>query len=266
MRKTKIVATISDQRCDKEFITSLFNAGMNVARINTAHVNTESAKMMIRNIRDVSNSIAILIDTKGPEIRTCKTQNQVDVVKGQEVVFSFSKIKTDLQNVCVNYKEFVHALNEGDNILIDDGEIKCTVLKKHKDHLLCKVENSGTIKNNKSVNIPGVEVKLPSISDKDKEFIDFACENEIDFIAHSFVRNKQDVLEVQKLLDAKGSQIKIIAKIENLAGVNNIDEILEVAYGIMVARGDLGIELPAERIPTVQRNPPTDCKTVEFFC
>ena len=254
MRKTKIVATISDQRCDKAFITSLFEAGMNVARINTAHVTVDSAKDMIRNIRAVSNTIAILIDTKGPEIRTCKTQNQLEVEKGQDVVFSFSKIKSDLPNVCVNYKYFVETLSVGDNILIDDGEIKCFVSEKHKDYLLCKVDNSGTIKNNKSINIPGVEVKLPTISDKDKEFIAFACENDIDFIAHSFVRNKKDVLEVQKLLDKQKSDIKIIAKIENLEGVNNIDEILDVAYGIMVARGDLGIELPAERIPMVQRN------------
>ncbi len=254
MRKTKIVATISDQRCDKEFITSLYNAGMNVARINTAHVDTDSAKTMINNIRAVSKSIAILVDTKGPEIRTCKTQNQVEVTKGEEIVFSYNKIKTDLSNVCVNYNNFVETLKKGDHILIDDGEIECTVIKKLSDHLLCKVENSGIIKNNKSVNIPGVEVKLPSISEKDKAFIAFAANNDIDFIAHSFVRNKKDVLEVQKLLDKENSQIKIIAKIENLDGVKNIDEILEVAYGIMVARGDLGIELPAERIPTVQRN------------
>lgn len=254
MRKTKIVATISDQRCDIEFIASLYFAGMNVARINTAHVTTESAKLMIDNIRAVSESIAILIDTKGPEIRTCKTQNQVAVEKGQLIAFSFSKIKSAYSNVCVNYRKFVGTLNEGDSILIDDGEIKCTVIEKHKHYLLCKVENSGIIKNNKSINIPGVEVKLPSISDKDKEFIQFACENDIDFIAHSFVRSKKDVLEVQMLLDEYNSQIKIIAKIENLEGVKNIDEILDSSYGIMVARGDLGIELPAESIPTVQRN------------
>ncbi len=254
MRQTKIVATISDQRCSKEFIQSLYNAGMNVARINTAHITSESAKILINNIRAVSKSIAILIDTKGPEIRTCKTQNEVEVTKGQEILFSFSKIDSTKTNVCVNYKKFVDDVEKGSHILIDDGDIECVVLEKHEKFLVCRVENSGKIKNNKSVNVPGVVVNLPSISARDKEFIAFAVENELDFIAHSFVRSRKDVQHVQKLLDKHNSSIKIIAKIENLEGVKNIDEILDEAYGIMVARGDLGIELPAEQIPTVQRN------------
>jgi pyruvate kinase len=254
MRQTKIVATISDQRCDIPFIESLYKAGLNVARINTAHISAEGGKILINNIRAVSKSIAILIDTKGPEIRTCKNQPELQVTEGQEILFSYSKIASDTANVCVNYKKFVDDLNEGDNILIDDGDIKVTVKEKLPDYLLCRVENSGTIKNNKSINVPGIKIKLPSISEKDKEFIAFAVENDLDFIAHSFVRNRKDIQDVQKLLDKYNSPIKIIAKIENLEGVNNIDEILEEAYGIMVARGDLGIELPAEQIPTVQRN------------
>lgn len=254
MRQTKIVATISDQRCDIPFIESLFKAGMNVARINTAHISAEGGKNLINNIRAVSKTIAILIDTKGPEIRTCKDQPELQVTEGQEVIFSFSKIKSSTPNVCVNYKKFVDDLSEGDSILIDDGDIKVTVKNKFNDYLHCQVENSGVIKNNKSINVPGIKIKLPSISEKDKEFIAFAVENDLDFIAHSFVRNRKDIQDVQKLLDKYNSPIKIIAKIENLEGVNNIDEILEEAYGIMVARGDLGIELPAEQIPTVQRN------------
>ena len=254
MRQTKIVATISDQRCDIPFIESLFKAGMNVARINTAHISAEGGKNLINNIRAVSKTIAILIDTKGPEIRTCKDQPELQVTEGQEVIFSYSKIKSNTPNICVNYKKFVDDLSEGDSILIDDGDIKVTVKNKFTDYLQCQVENSGVIKNNKSINVPGIKIKLPSISEKDKEFIAFAVENDLDFIAHSFVRNRKDIQDVQKLLDKYNSQIKIIAKIENLEGVNNIDEILEEAYGIMVARGDLGIELPAEQIPTVQRN------------
>lgn len=254
MRQTKIVATISDQRCDIPFIESLFKAGMNVARINTAHISAEGGKNLINNIRAVSKTIAILIDTKGPEIRTCKDQPELQVTEGQEVIFSFSKIKSNTPNVCVNYKKIVDDLSEGDSILIDDGDIKVTVKNKFNDYLHCQVENSGVIKNNKSINVPGIKIKLPSISEKDKEFIAFAVENDLDFIAHSFVRNRKDIQDVQKLLDKYNSPIKIIAKIENLEGVNNIDEILEEAYGIMVARGDLGIELPAEQIPTVQRN------------
>jgi pyruvate kinase len=254
MRQTKIVATISDQRCEIPFIESLYKAGMNVARINTAHITKEGGKTLINNIRSVSKSIAIMIDTKGPEIRTCKNQTQTEVTEGQEILFSYSKVNSELSNICVNYKKFVDDLNEGDSILIDDGDIKVTVNKKFADYLLCRVENSGIIKNNKSVNVPGIKIKLPSISEKDKEFIAFAIEHDLDFIAHSFVRNRKDVQDIQKLLDKHGSQIKIIAKIENLEGVKNIDGILEEAYGIMVARGDLGIELPAEQIPTVQRN------------
>jgi pyruvate kinase len=227
---------------------------MNVARINTAHISKESGEILIKNIRLVSKSIAIMIDTKGPEIRTCKNQLQLQVTKGQEILFSFNKIKTEIANVCVNYKKFVDDLNEGDSILIDDGDIKVTVQNKFPDYLQCRVENDGIIKNNKSVNVPGIKIKLPSISEKDKEFIAFAVENDLDFIAHSFVRNRKDVQDVKKLLDKHKSPIKIIAKIENLEGVKNIDEILDEAYGIMVARGDLGIELPAEQIPTVQRN------------
>lgn len=254
MIQTKIVATISDQRCNIPFIELLYNAGMNVARINTAHISKEGGEILIKNIRSVSKSIAIMIDTKGPEIRTCKTQTIINVTEGQEILFSYNRIKTDIPNVCVNYKKFVEDLNEGDIILIDDGDIKVTVYEKFPGYLLCRVENSGIIKNNKSINVPGIKFKLPSISEKDKEFIAFAVENDLDFIAHSFVRNRRDVQDVQKLLDKHNSPIKIIAKIENLEGVKNIDEILEEAYGIMVARGDLGIELPAEQIPTVQRN------------
>lgn len=255
MRQTKIVATISDQRCDVEFIQSLCDAGMNVARINTAHITPESGKILIDNIRSVSDKIAILIDTKGPEIRTCQTLSDTEVKEGDMVTLSYSTSAIEgVNNICVNYKGFVNDLKVGDKILIDDGDIGLQVEKKHLRYLLCKVGNSGVIKKRKSINVPGVEIKLPSITTRDIEFIKFAIEHKLDFIAHSFVRNKEDVHEVQKVLDEQNSPIKIIAKIENVEGVENIDKILEVAYGIMVARGDLGIELPEERIPAVQRN------------
>ena len=254
MRQTKIVATVSDQKCDVEFIRELHKAGMNVARLNTAHITRETGKMMVENIRKVSEKIAIIVDTKGPEIRTCSVQNELTVIQGEDIAFSFSPLSNNLKNVCVSYEGFVSNLNVGDKILIDDGDIAVTVKEKHNDYLMCKVENDGTIKKKKSINVPGVEIKLPSLSDRDVEFIKFAVENDIDFIAHSFVRNKGDVFEVQKILNEYNSKIKIIAKIENMEGVKNIEEILDHAYGIMVARGDLGIELPEENIPPVQRN------------
>ncbi len=146
MRQTKIVATISDKRCDKEFIQSLFNAGMNVARINTAHVSSDSAMVLIRNIRAVSKSIAILIDTKGPEVRTCTTQNELSVTKGETITLSHKKVLGPKPHICVNYDGFVSDIQKGNKILIDDGDIEITVTAKKRAHLVCQVANSGTIK------------------------------------------------------------------------------------------------------------------------
>ena len=200
MRLTKIVASISDLRCDVEFIRSLYDAGMNVARINTAHISPESARMVIGNIRKVSNKIATLIDTKGPEIRTYRMTAPMEVKKGQTVNLSGYFPEEGEDQILVTYDHFQDILNPGNRILIDDGDIELTVVEK-KDYLVCRVENDGIIKNNKSINLPGVSVELPSVTDKDRQFIEFAIENQMDFIAHSFVRNKEDVLEVQKILD-----------------------------------------------------------------
>ena len=255
MKHTKIVATISDQRCEPEFIEALFKAGMNVARLNTAHISTESALKMIENIRSVSDTIGILVDTKGPEIRTANVADPIEVELDQLIeVSGIARESTEnRKTLSVSYPNFHIEIPSDSKILIDDGEIELSVIEKKKDYALCRVENHGTIKNRKSVNTPGFSVKLPSVSEKDKKFIEFAAKNNVDFIAHSFVRNKEDVLKVQELLDKYNSPIKIIAKIENFDGVNNIDEILDYAYGIMVARGDLGIEIAAEKIPGIQR-------------
>lgn len=252
MRLTKIVATVSDRKCDVGFLRMLADAGMNVARLNTAHITEESAGQVIGNIRKVSNKIAILIDTKGPEIRTTGVDPEMNVKQGDLIRVSGHFSCSGERNLAVNYEFLQDNLEPGHKILIDDGEIELTVMEKG-ECLLCKVENDGTIKNNKSINLPGVAIQLPSVTGKDRRFIRFAAENDIDFIAHSFVRNKEDVLEVQHLLDEVGSQIKIIAKIEDAEGVRNIDEILDHAYGIMIARGDLGIEIPAEKLPNIQR-------------
>ena len=250
---TKIVATISDKRCEVEFIQQLFDAGMNVARLNTAHISTESALTMINNVRAVSDSIGILVDTKGPEIRTRNIAEPINVKEGDIITIKGGNGQSDQKTFYVSYEQIHRDVPVGNLILIDDGDLALEVIEKTEDGLICRVGNSGQIKNKKSVNTPGVSVDLPSISEKDVEFIEFAAQNDVDFIAHSFVRNKKDVLAVQEILDRFNSRIKIIAKIENLDGVNNIDEILEHAYGIMVARGDLGIEISAEKIPAIQR-------------
>lgn len=261
MRLTKIVASISDLRCDVDFIRNLYEAGMNVARINTAHITPETALQVIRNIRKVSNKIAILIDTKGPEVRTSKLAEPIVVKKGDILKVSGKFAASEEDRLLVTYDKFQDNVEPGNRILIDDGDISLLVTEK-TDHLICTVENDGVIKNNKSVNVPGITIELPSVTHKDRMFIEFAIENQLDFIAHSFVRNRQDVLDVQDILDQHNSPIKIIAKIENLDGINNIDEILDQAYGIMIARGDLGIEVPSEKLPGIQRK--LIKKSIEF--
>lgn len=251
---TKIVASISDRRCDVEFLKQLYDAGMNVARMNTAHASQEGFDEIIKNVRTVSNKIAILMDTKGPEVRTTANAEPIPFAIGDKVrVVGNPDLETTRECIAVSYPNFAKDLSLGGKILIDDGDLELKVVEKHDDYLLCEVENEATLGSRKSVNVPGVRINLPSLTEKDKKNILYAIEKDIDFIAHSFVRNKQDVLDIQKILDEHNSSIKIIAKIENQEGVDNIDEILEVAYGVMVARGDLGIEVPQERIPGIQR-------------
>jgi len=256
MKHTKIVATISDLRCDSEFLKTLFDSGMNVVRLNTAHMTPDSAMPLINNVRAVSDKIAILVDTKGPEIRTMGIDEPIPVEEGEMVELSGllrESSPAGRKKFSVSYTKMHQEIPLEGKVLIDDGELALTVVEREADFVLCRVENSGKIKNKKSINTPGFTVDLPSISEKDEKFIEFAAQCGVDFIAHSFVRNAQDVKDVQTILDRFNSPIKIIAKIENYDGVNNIDEILDYAYGIMVARGDLGIEIPAQKIPGIQR-------------
>ena len=235
LKQTKIVASISDRRCDVDFIKQLFEAGMNVVRMNTAHASREGFEALIANVRAVSNRIAILMDTKGPEVRTTANAEPIPYKIGEKVkIVGNPDLETTRECIAVSYSNFVSDLNM-------DG------------YLLCEVKNDATLGSRKSVNVPGVRINLPSLTEKDRNNILYAIEKDIDFIAHSFVRNRQDVLDIREILDAHNSDIKIIAKIENQEGVDNIDEILEVADGVMVARGDLGIEVPAEKIPGIQR-------------
>jgi len=251
---TKIVATISDRRCEVDFLQELYNEGMDVVRLNTAHQTHDDTLKIVNNVRKVSSKIALLLDTKGPEIRTTKLAEDIDVEAGDIVkVKGAAGQESTRDMVCVSYDGFVADVPVGSSILIDDGEIELAVNDKNDDYLICEVLNSGAIEGKKSVNIPSVHIKLPSLSPKDRDYVQFAIENDLDFIAHSFVRNKEDVLAIQELLDVHGSKAKIIAKIENQDGIDNIDEILDHAYGIMIARGDLAIEVPREKIPFIQK-------------
>ncbi len=258
MKKTKIVATISDIKCDESLIKSLYEAGMNVVRINSAHATEDGASQVVRNVRNVSSSIPIMIDTKGPEIRLTNVGDgeghiifeMGDIVK---VKGSDGSDVTTRETIYMNVPSIVEDMSVGKHFLIADGELELVVLEKGDDDLTCRFEIGGKLKSRKSVNVPGVSVALPSITPKDKRFIEWAMKNDVDFIAHSFVRSAKDVKAVQDILDANNSPIKIISKIENQEGIDNIDEIIEASYAIMVARGDLGVELSAEKIPGTQR-------------
>lgn len=255
MKQTKIVASISDRRCSEEFIKDLFEAGMNVVRINTAHATPEGIREIIRNVRSVSHHIGILIDTKGPEIRTTTCQSPLNYKIG-DVVKIFGRPEMDTEHDIINltYRDFAQDIHVGDDILFDDGALAMKVLEINGPAVIAQVQNEGELGARKSVNVPGVHIDLPALTQKDIENINLAIDEDIDFIAHSFVRNAADVKAVQDILDERNSDIKIISKIENQEGVDNIDEIIDASYGIMIARGDLGIEVPIERIPGIQRS------------
>lgn len=253
-KRTKIVATISDKRCDPEFIAELYREGVNVVRINSAHLNLEGALKIIGNVKKVSDKIGILIDTKGPEIRTTHCDSPIELMKGGIILMMGDPDKNSSERaIYVNHRKIAGDVPVGSSILIDDGDIELKVIRKNDDYLECRIENDGLLGSRKSVNIPGVKICLPSLTAKDRIFIRMAVEQGLDFIAHSFVRTARDILDVQAVLDEYESNIKIIAKIENHEGVENFDEILEHAYGIMVARGDLAIEIPYEKVPAIQR-------------
>ncbi|MCI7046231.1 MAG: pyruvate kinase [Prevotella sp.] len=255
MKQTKIVASVSDRRCSQEFIRDLFNAGMNIVRMNTAHASEEGIREIINNVRSVSHHIGILIDTKGPEVRTTSCEQPISYKIGDVVkIFGRPEMNTEHDIINLTYVNFADDIHIGDNILFDDGALCMKVIGINGPAVIAQVQNDGVLGSRKSVNVPGVHIDLPALTDKDIYNINLAIDEDIDFIAHSFVRSAADVKAVQDILDARGSDIKIISKIENQEGVDNIDEIIEASYGIMIARGDLGIEVPIERIPGIQRN------------
>ena len=254
MKQTKIVASISDRRCDQDFIRSLFEAGMNVVRMNTAHADEQGIKTIINNVRSVSNHIGILIDTKGPEVRTTGCDQPIAYKMGDVVkIFGRPEMDTTHDIINLSYADFAADVHEGCHILFDDGALDMLVIGINGPAVIAQVQNDGVLGSHKSVNVPGVHIALPTLTEKDRKNIKLAIDQDIDFIAHSFVRSAADVRAVQVILDAYNSDIKIISKIENQEGVDNIDEIIEASYGIMIARGDLGIEVPIERIPGIQR-------------
>lgn len=257
MIMTKIVATLGPACSDK--IKELIQAGMNVARINFSHGDYESHKALTDKLKaarsELNKPVSLILDTKGPEIRLGKFKNDsVNIKAGSIFKLTTNETEGDETKVSVTYKNLPNDLKRGGKVLLDDGLIELEILELTDTDVVCRAINSGVLSSNKGVNVPDVYVNLPAITSKDVEDIKFGIENDFDYIAASFVRCAEDVIKIRDVLDKNaGSHIKIIAKIENRSGVDNIDEILQIADGIMVARGDLGVEIPPEEVPLVQK-------------
>ncbi|WP_145416513.1 pyruvate kinase [Staphylococcus hominis] len=262
MRKTKIVCTIGPASESEEMLEKLMNAGMNVARLNFSHGSHEEHKARIDSIRKVSKklgkTIGILLDTKGPEIRTHDMKDGLIVLeKGKEVIVSMSQVEGTPEKFSVTYEDLINDVQIGSYILLDDGLVELQVkdIDKDKGEVKCDILNTGELKNKKGVNLPGVKVNLPGITDKDAADIKFGIKEDIDYIAASFVRRPSDVLDIREILEQENNDnITIFPKFENQEGIDNIEEILEVSDGLMVARGDMGVEIPPESVPIVQKD------------
>ena len=259
MRKTKIVCTLGPASNNEETIRELIKAGANLTRFNFSHGTYESHKQTFdivdRLRREMNLPVATLLDTKGPEIRLCTFQGgSAQLHAGQQFILTSADCEGDANRVQINFPGLVSDVKAGDNILLDDGAIALRVVRTGKTNIVCEVLNDGKISDRKGVNVPGVRLSMPYISDKDRADIIFGVQTGFDFIAASFARCANDILEIRKLLEEQGNHtIRIIAKIENAEGVANIDEILRVSDGIMVARGDMGVEVPFEDVPVFQK-------------
>lgn len=260
MKKTKIICTMGPNTNDESLMRKLVQSGMDIARFNFSHGDHEEQKMrmdMLKKIRDEEGKpIAILLDTKGPEIRTgiLKDGKKVMLQAGNVFTLSTEDIVGDETKTSITYPGLVADVQVGSTILIDDGLIELKVKEKRDTEIVCKIVNGGELGERKGVNVPNVPVRLPAITDKDRDDLRFGVEQKVDFIAASFVRNAECILEIKAFLKECGaSYIPVIAKIENAEGIKNIDEIIRCADGIMVARGDLGVEIPAEEVPYLQK-------------
>lgn len=271
MRKTKIICTLGPASDTRKMIKDLMQAGMNGARLNFSHGTYEEHEKKINLVKEVRAElglpVSIILDTKGPEIRTGKFEKPSIILKEGQMFTITTRDVMGTEEICsITYEGLIADVEVDDRILIDDGLVELKITKIDKQDLICKVINGGEIKDYKGVNVPGVKVKLPAITDQDKNDIEFGISQEVDFVAASFVRKASDIEEMRWLLNDRGaSHIKIIAKIENKEGVDNIDEIVKAADGVMVARGDLGVEIPAEMVPIIQKKIIKKCNKLGKF-
>lgn len=258
MRKTKIICTIGPASESEERLKELMLAGMNVARFNFSHGTHEEQKVKLTRVIKVSNElglpVATLLDTKGPEIRLKDFEGGKAMLEaGQQFILTTDEVMGTAEKASITYKNLKDDVKKGMTILIDDGKIEMTIEKITENDIVCHVINGGAVSNHKGINVPGAILSMPYISDVDRADITFCAQMGFDFLAASFARCKEDILEVRKILDEHKSKAKIIAKIENMQGIDNLDEILEVSDGIMVARGDMGVEIPLEEVPVIQK-------------
>ena len=260
MKKTKIVCTIGPASQDKEMLKKLIKAGMNVMRCNFSHGDYEEHGMKMDTLREVNKElgtdVAIMLDTKGPEIRTGAFEGGfTEFKKGQVSVITPEEIVGSSDRFTISYKELYKDVKPGAYILVNDGQVALLVDHVEGQDIYCVAANDGRVKNTRGINVPGTKLQFEFLSEKDKNDLIFGCKQDVNFIAASFVRRKQDVLDIKKLIAENGKpDIKVLPKIECVEGVENIDEIIEVADGIMVARGDLGVEVPAEEVPLIQKS------------
>ena len=259
MKKTKIVCTMGPNTDNREIMRELALNGMDVARFNFSHGDHAEHKHRLEILESVREELGIpiasLLDTKGPEIRTGKLKDgkKVTLKEGDLYTLTTEEIVGDETRGYINYAGLAEDVKPGDRILIDDGLLELHVREVNGTDIVCRIENGGELGEKKGVNVPGVRVKLPALTDKDKEDIRFGVDAGFDFVAASFVRNADAIREIREILDEKGSAMQIIAKIENEEGIENIDSIIEASDGIMVARGDMGVEIPAEKVPHIQK-------------
>ena len=258
MRKTKIICTIGPASESEERLRELMLAGMNVARFNFSHGTHEEQRVKLERVKKVREElnlpVATLLDTKGPEIRLRDFEGgRVELISGRTFILTTEEILGTDKRPAISYKNLKNDVSVGTTILIDDGLIEMSVEEIRGEEIVCRVVNGGFVSNHKGVNVPGVVLSMPYISDVDREDILFGIEMGYEFLAASFARTKEDILQVRKILDEHKCSMKIIAKIENMQGIQNLEEILSVSDGIMVARGDMGVEIPLEEVPVLQK-------------
>ena len=266
MKKTKIICSIGPSSIDPDIMEQMVLNGMNVARVNFSHATEEEIKDVISSLKEVSKRtgriVGLLYDTKGPEFRNGMLKdNVVKLVEGKKIRVVKKDVLGTEEMFSVNHPKAIESLKVGDFILLENALMKIEVVSVEKDGVTCKVISGGTLGNKKSLNAPGVSLDIPFISEEDEKDIVYACKNGADFIALSFVNSKEDVLEVREILKReKKEKIKLISKIESKTGIDNLDEIIEVSDGIMVARGDLGVEVPMENLPIIQKQIINKCR------